>query len=277
MNKIDQYLLNDDQVADFVINGYHIVQTSFPSKFHDEIYSKLNNLSSNPGDKINIAVSELDEIYDHPSLRGPLQSLLGEGYSVAEHRHCHKNHPGTRSQRWHQDNLNIPALMDGHTRSPDHIKSVLVMYYPQEVKSNMGPTALIPGSHLFRSAPDRNASQGNFRDQKIATLKEGSLLILHYDIWHAGTANTSNKIRYMVKYLFERKKESEKPTWNHNSSNKAHILDRLERDDAATVQRSLIHKRNFLRTKMWNNIAGKGSLEYKYHDKWAGSWPEPKM
>ena len=277
MNKIDKYLLNDDQVADFVINGYHIVQTPFPSKFHDEIYSKLNNLSSNPGDKINIAVSELDEIYDHPSLRGPLQSLLGEGYSIAEHRHCHKNHPGTRSQIWHQDNLNIPALMDGHTRSPDHIKSVLVMYYPQEVKSNMGPTALIPGSHLFRSAPDRNASQGNFRDQKIATLKEGSLLILHYDIWHAGTANTSNKIRYMVKYLFERKKESEKPTWNHNSSNKAHILDRLERDEAATVQRSLIHKRNFLRTKMWNNIAGKGSLKYKYHDKWAGSWPEPKM
>ena len=67
MNKIDQYLLNDDQVADFVINGYHIVHTSFPSKFHDEIYSKLNNLSSNPGDKINIAVSDLDEIYDHPS------------------------------------------------------------------------------------------------------------------------------------------------------------------------------------------------------------------
>ena len=277
MNKIDQYLLNDDQVADFVINGYHIVQTPFPSKFHDEIYSKLNNLSSNPGDKINIAVSELDEIYGHPSLRGPLQSLLGEGYSIAEHRHCHKNHPGTRSQIWHQDNLEIPTLMDGHTKSPDHIKSVLVMYYPQEVKSNMGPTALIPGSHLFRSSPEANASQGNFRDQKIATLKEGSLLILHYDIWHAGTANTSNKIRYMVKYLFERKKESEKPTWNHNSSNKAHILDRLEGDDAATVQRSLKHKRNFLRTKMWNNIAGDGSIEYKYHDKWSGSWPEPKI
>ena len=43
MNKIDQYLLNDDQVADFVINGYHIVHTSLPSKYHDEIYSKLNH------------------------------------------------------------------------------------------------------------------------------------------------------------------------------------------------------------------------------------------
>jgi len=28
---------------------------------------------------------------------------------------------------------------------------------------------------------------------------------------------------------------------------------------------------------MWNNIAGKEILEYKYHDKWAGAWPEPKI
>jgi len=277
VNNIKQYLLNDDQVADFIINGYHIVDTPFSSEFHDEVYSKLNSLPSNPGDKINISVPELDQVYNHLSLRGPLESLLGKDYSTGEHKHCHKNHPGTRSQIWHQDNLNIPTLIDGHTRSPDHIKSVLVMYYPQEVKSNMGPTALIPGSHFFRSAPDRNASHGNFRGQKIATLKVGSLLILHYDIWHAGTANTSNKIRYMVKYLFIRKKESEQPTWNHNSSKKSDILERLEKDESAVIQRSLIHKRNFLRTKMWNNIAGKESLEYKYHDKWAGSWPESKM
>ncbi len=277
MTRIDKYLLNDDQVADFIINGYHIVESPLSTEFHDGIYSKLNSLPSNPGDEINIAVPELDQVYEHLSVIGALRSLLGNNYSIGEHRHCHKNHPGTRSQIWHQDNLNIPTLIDGHSRVPDHIQSVLVMYYPQDVESNMGPTALIPGSHLFRSSPDRNASQGNFRDQKIATLKAGSLLILHYDIWHAGTANTSNRIRYMVKYLFEREQESEQPTWNHNPSNKAHILERLEKDEAATIQRSLVHKRNFLRTKMWNNIAGKEILEYKYHDKWAGAWPEPKI
>ena len=214
-------------------------------------------------------------IYSHPGVAGALASLLGHDYRMAAHRRCHRNHPGTRSQQWHQDSLMIPTLADGHGRVPDHVKSVLAMYYPQDVEPNMGPTALIPGSHLFKAATDRNASHGNFRDQIVATLKAGSVLILHYDIWHAGTANTSDTVRYMVKYLFERESESTEPGWNHDSANDTRIFERLERDEAAAIQRSLVGKRNYLRTAMWNNLAGNAALEYEYRDKWAGAWPQP--
>jgi hypothetical protein len=268
-------LLSDDQVADFVINGYHIVEPAFPPEFHAEVYNELEGLPTNPGDDINKAVPKIDQVYEHPSVAGALSSLLGSDYTRADHRHCHKNHPGTRSQQWHQDSLMIPTLTEGHGRVPDHVQSVLVMYYPQDVASNMGPTALIPGSHLFSAAADRNASHGNFRDQIVAVVPAGSVLILHYDIWHAGTANTSDQIRYMVKYLFERASESAAPTWNHDSSNDDRIIERLEHDEAALIQRSLVSKRNYLRTKMWNNIAGSAALEYEYHDKWAGAWPQP--
>ena len=270
-----EYLLNDDQVADFVINGYHIVEPAFPPDFHSQVYDALEALPSNPGDEINRAVPALDEVYRHPRVAGALASLLGHDYTMAAHRHCHRNHPGTRSQQWHQDSLMIPTLADGHGRVPDHVKSVLAMYYPQDVEPNMGPTALIPGSHLFKAATDRNASHGNFRDQIVATLKAGSVLILHYDIWHAGTANTSNTVRYMVKYLFERESESTEPGWNHDSANDTRIFERLERDEAAAIQRSLVGKRNYLRTAMWNNLAGNAALEYEYRDKWAGAWPQP--
>ena len=270
-----EYLLNDDQVADFVINGYHIVEPAFPPDFHSQVYDALEALPTNPGDEINRAVPALDEVYSHPRVAGALASLLGHDYRMAAHRHCHRNHPGTRSQQWHQDSLMIPTLADGHGRVPDHVKSVLAMYYPQDVEPNMGPTALIPGSHLFKAATDRNASHGNFRDQIVATLKAGSVLILHYDIWHAGTANTSNTVRYMVKYLFERESESTEPGWNHDSSNDTRIFERLERDEAAAIQRSLVGKRNYLRTAMWNNLAGNAALEYEYRDKWAGAWPQP--
>ena len=274
-NIATEYLLNDDQVADFVINGYHIVEPAFPPDFHSQVYDALEALPTNPGDEINRAVPALDEVYSHPGVAGALASLLGHDYRMAAHRHCHRNHPGTRSQQWHQDSLMIPTLADGHGRVPDHVKSVLAMYYPQDVEPNMGPTALIPGSHLFKAATDRNASHGNFRDQIVATLKAGSVLILHYDIWHAGTANTSNTVRYMVKYLFERESESTEPGWNHDSSNDTRIFERLERDEAAAIQRSLVGKRNYLRTAMWNNLAGNAALEYEYRDKWAGAWPQP--
>ena len=269
------YLLDDDQVADFVINGYHIVEPAFPPEFHSGVYDELEALPTNPGDGINLAVPALDEVYAHPSVVGALASLLGHDYTMTAHRHCHRNHPGTRSQQWHQDSLMIPSLTDGHGRVPDHVKSMLAMYYPQDVDSSMGPTALIPGSHLFRASTDRNASHGNFRDQVVATVKAGSVLVLHYDIWHAGTANTSGTVRYMVKYLFERQSESTEPSWNHDPANDVRILGRLERDEAALVQRSLVGKRNYLRTAMWNNLAGSAALEYEYRDKWAGAWPQP--
>ncbi|HCI85836.1 MAG TPA: hypothetical protein DHV68_03215 [Dehalococcoidia bacterium] len=272
-----EHLLDDDQVADFVINGFHIVEPQFPPEFHAGVYQELEALPTNPGDDINKAVPKLDEVYEHPAVRGALASLLGSDYTRAAHRHCHKNHPGTRSQGWHQDSLNIPTLTDGHGRVSDHVQSVLVMYYPQDVASNMGPTALIPGSHLFTAAGDRNASHGNFRDQMVAVVPAGSVLILHYDIWHAGTANTSDQIRYMVKYLFERASESTVPSWNHDPRNDAHIFERLERDEAAAMQRSLVNKRNYRRTTMWNNLAGNSGLKYEYRDKWSGEWPQPNV
>ncbi|GIT59866.1 MAG: hypothetical protein Ct9H300mP19_18140 [Dehalococcoidia bacterium] len=35
------YLLNDDQVPDFIINGYHIVKPSFSKNFHSDVYTAL--------------------------------------------------------------------------------------------------------------------------------------------------------------------------------------------------------------------------------------------
>tara|TARA_Y100001960_G_scaffold245837_1_gene260698 strand:+ start:4329 stop:5189 length:861 start_codon:yes stop_codon:yes gene_type:complete len=271
------HLLSDDQIADFVINGYHIVAPQFQSDFHERVYQELNDLPTNPGDEINKAVPKIDDVYEHPAVHGALTSLLGSDYKRAAHRHCHKNHPGTRSQTWHQDSLNIPTLADGHGRVSDHVQSVLAMYYPQAVTEKMGPTALIPGSHLFTASTDRNASNGNFRDQVVAVVPAGSVLILHYDIWHAGTANTSDQVRYMVKYLFERANESAEPSWNHDPAKDRHIFKRLEQDEAAAMQRSLVSKRNYRRTTMWNNIAGKAALKYEYRDKWSGDWPKPNL
>jgi hypothetical protein len=109
----------------------------------------------------------------------------------------------------------------------------------------------------------------------VAVVPAGTVLILHYDIWHAGTANTSDQIRYMVKYLYERSSESTEPTWNHDPDKDDHIFERLEHDEAALIQRSLVSKRNYRRTTMWNNLAGNAGLKYEYHDKWSGDWPQP--
>ena len=37
-------LLTDDQVADFIINGYHVIEPAFTSQFHQQVYDDLQAL-----------------------------------------------------------------------------------------------------------------------------------------------------------------------------------------------------------------------------------------
>ena len=265
--------LTDDEMASFVINGYHVVTPQLTEGLNTQIYNSLEALPTNPGDGILDAVPQLNQIWNSPEVDGALVSLLGPDYEMFPHRHCHRNAPGTPSQQIHQDNLNDLRIEGGQVRLPDRIDLVLAMYYPQDVTSNMGPTCVLPGTHVLQAMPERMASQGNFREQYIATVTAGSVVILHYDIWHAGTANTSDKVRYMLKFLFQRKINPSVPSWNHDPANDAKIRKRLESDSPITLQRGLATKQRHYRTRMWNRLAGDQSLDLSYHDKWAGgSW-----
>lgn len=265
--------LTDDQMAAFVINGYHILKPDLRAGLNQEIYDALDAMSTNPGDGVIEAVPQLNQVWNSPEMVGALTSFLGPDYEMFPHRHCHRNAPGTPSQQIHQDNLNDLRIDGGQIRQPDRIDLVLAMYYPQDVTSNMGPTLILPGTHVLQALPERMASQGNFRDQVIATVEAGSVVILHYDIWHAGTANTSKTVRYMLKFLFQRTTNPSVPSWNHDPSSDASIRRRLESENPMSMQRGLAAKQRHLRTRMWNRLAGDQALDLSYHDKWVGgSW-----
>ena len=172
----------------------------------------------------------------------------------------------------HQDNLNDLRIRDGQVRAPDRVELLLAMYYPQDVASNMGPTVVLPGTHMLKAMPDRMASQGNFKDQYTATVDAGSVVILHYDVWHAGSANTSETVRYMLKFLFQRANLPDVPSWNHDSANDTNIRQRLESESPMALQRSLNAKQRHMRLRMWNYLSGAETLDMAYHDKWRGPW-----
>jgi len=246
-----QYLLTDEEVAHFITYGYRIVEPDFPDGFNESICNELDVelAHTNPMNAILDRVPKLNQVYDHPKVRGVLVSLLGKDFRMAEHRHCHKNEPGTRSQYWHQDSSN-----ERHHR----IECVLGFYYPQDVTTDMGPTAIVPGTH-FRNAPsDRMAAYGNFREQVVTTVKAGTVVFAHYDVWHAATANTSNKIRYMLKFLFNRGSEPRIPSWNHNPQEIDKAME-VFGNKVCDVAQSDHYKEGGLRREMWNHLIGNSS------------------
>ena len=152
----------------------------------------------NPGNNILPRVPLLQDILDHPAVVGALTSILGPDYYLYPHRFCHFNPPGSGGQRLHKDNM---------TRRQHRTRWVMAMYYPQDVTVEMGPTGVVPGSHYNNTGPGP-------ADEVGSAAEAGAVTIIHYDIWHRGTPNTSDRNRYMVKFLFTRMEEPESPSWN---------------------------------------------------------------
>ena len=241
------YLLTDDEIITFIIRGYHIVEADFPDGFSESIYEELDQIEENPGDAILDRVPKLFQVYEHPKVHGALVSLLGDDVRMSGHRHCHVNRPGTRSQSWHQDGVN---------QRHHQLRTVLAMYYPQDVTPELGPTVLMPGTQ-FRNAPtDQMATYANFRDQVVVSVKAGTVAITHYDIWHAASANRGNRTRYMLKFLFNRGGEPESPSWSHDPKRAKGLLRRLTFEKACPCSQSDHYKERGLRMEMWNHMIG---------------------
>jgi hypothetical protein len=83
----------------------------------------------------------------------------------------------------------------------------MAFYYPQDVTEEMGPTGVVPGSHYYNQLPDPDAEVSLFGEA-------GTVTLVHYDLWHRATPNRSEKRRYMVKFLFTRLEEPERPSWD---------------------------------------------------------------
>ncbi len=203
-----QYLMTDDDIKQFIVNGYTLVQTQPSPAFHQSICEQIDRVfadEGNPLDAILDRVPDLYEIYESHEVRGVLSSILGPDYQMNSHRHCHLTEPGHPGGHWHQDGVN---------RRHHRIQVVLAMYYPQDVTEDMGPTIVLPGTQYHNTPTTLMRSYMNFKTQVPLTVKAGTVAITHYDLWHAWMPNTSTVNRRMLKFLFSRQSEPSEPSWN---------------------------------------------------------------
>jgi hypothetical protein len=211
-------LLDDEAMKRFIVEGYLLVETDLPPAFHTGICREIEAVlerEENPGNDILERVPALQEVYDHPAVRGALESLLGPGARMHAHRHCHASPPGFAGQQWHQDDVN---------RRHHRLWRVLAMYYPHDVTPEMGPTLILPGTQ-YRNAPTaRMASYGTFASQAALAVKAGTVAITHYDLWHRAGPNRTDRTRYMLKFLFDRAGPPTAPSWRADPERRESML-----------------------------------------------------
>ena len=212
---IDQkYLLNDEMMRHFIVNGYVQVQTDFPTGLHQSIYQQIEDVfakEGNPGNNLLPRIPDIQRVFDHPAVIGALTSLLGPGYVMHPHRYCHLNQPGSGGQGWHKDDY----VFDNNVRHP-RFRWVMAFYYPQDVTQDMGPTGILPRMQYYNTISDTNPEKTVEQELPLCG-QAGTVSLVNFDVWHRATPNRSEKKRHMLKFQFTRMEEPQAPTW-HNES-----------------------------------------------------------
>jgi hypothetical protein len=190
-------LLTESQMQSFIRAGYHTVKPALTPDFHGKVHESLQDLFAghdNPGNEILSRVPTLSDLFGDPEIDGALTSILGPDYLIHRHRHCHNHDSGAAAQDMHKD-----YPVGGNVRDINP-RQVLILYYPQAVTPDMGPTAIQPGSQYCLTPPQVS-------DEMALCCDAGTVVITHYEIWHRATENISRDTRYMVKFVGMRTKE----------------------------------------------------------------------
>ncbi|MFE5319385.1 HEAT repeat domain-containing protein [Paenibacillus sp. NPDC056579] len=203
-----KYLLTDEQMVHFITKGYLVLQNDLPEELHQNVMSKIYRVlheEGNPGNNILPRVPEIQEFFDTPTVKGALTSVLGPDYYMHPHRHCHYNKPKSTTPgggQWHKD---------GYWSSMRSHRPwwAIIFYYTQDITEELGPTAIMPGTQYYEKFI------GDKGETLLPTGKAGTMVLVHFDLWHKASLNVSDLDRYMLKFQFVRLKAPEYPSWNH--------------------------------------------------------------
>ena len=203
--------LTDQEMRDFIINGYVKVKVDFPPSFHENVYQQLDEMfegTGNLGNNVLPLIPEMQEVFDHPAVHGAMQGVLGENYAMHSHRYCHFNQQGSEGQNFHKDSYEGDEQIRRH-----RCRWTMAFYYPQDVTEDMGSTAVLPGSQYYETGESAHE-----QPDLALTGEAGTVTIVHYDLWHRAMPNSSDKKRYMLKFLFIRLDEPQTPAWKSDTA-----------------------------------------------------------
>ncbi|HIA65246.1 TPA: HEAT repeat domain-containing protein [Candidatus Poribacteria bacterium] len=141
---------------DFASRGLVVLapeSLGIPIDVHDRIYEQEKQAISERKRVTPSLIPDVLNVINAPGVVAACNQLVGENWAIVPFTHNASFTSGSRDQHWHKDD-NGPY----NSRKQRHHQAVQIemLYYPQAVREDMGPTATVPYSHYWTFNHEEN-------------------------------------------------------------------------------------------------------------------------
>ncbi len=150
------YVESDEIIRDFVSRGLVVLgpeHLSIDDAVHARIYQKEKALFADKALIDATSVLEIVDVINSPGLVAACNTLVGEDWAIVPFTHNTPFVSGSNDQHWHKDD-NGP--FNGRKHRHHQAIQVEMLYYPQAVAADMGPTATVPYSQYWTFNHEEN-------------------------------------------------------------------------------------------------------------------------
>lgn len=249
MSGVDrQYLLTAKQMAQFTVDGYLLFEGFVPQELNEAVYADQQaGCGQWQTSEATRAVFEL------PQVKGILQSLVGE-HPVYDHSALHiVGANQLTAQFWHAD-----SIIDARPLAFD----IQAMYFSHDCPKEMGPTLILPGSHLRRCSNASISRYKNIVGQKQLAGRAGTIGFLHQALWHCAQPNHTDRTRYMFK-LRLRPGQEQRGLFNTEGYDDPEVR-RIVNSFTHKWQGEQARAENVERAKLWRYLCGDDSVDCSF-------------
>jgi hypothetical protein len=188
--------LTDRGVIDFARQGFLMLERVVPESCNRRVKAYLDAHDSPEPSGILQEPWFIDEVILQPQVVGAVRSLLGQDFGLPVLMSNHRRRgPIAAAFGWH---------VDGGSLWRPEIQDLQVFYYPQDTPEELGPTHLLPGSHLVPNAQRAMAHLGALRGERSSAAPAGTIFITMYRIWHRASPSSVPCTRDLLKYCYYR-------------------------------------------------------------------------
>ena len=124
-----------------------------PAEIHDRIHRREKQAVAAGEHVTPELVAEVLEVISAPGVVAACNQLAGENWAIVPFTHNATFASGARDQHWHKDD-NGPY--NGRKQRHHQAVQIEMLYYPQEVRVDMGPTATLPYSQYWTFNHEEN-------------------------------------------------------------------------------------------------------------------------